>query len=57
MSNPQWQVKIFMSKYVPYELQKKFLELMQEWDGLPSVRYAFYDLDILEMKLKEAREM
>jgi hypothetical protein len=45
-----------MSKYVPVELHKKFLELMIEWDGSPSVRYAFYDLDVLKMKLKEAKE-
>lgn len=53
----QWEVRTFMSKYVPAELHKKFLQLMIEWDGSPSVRYAFYDLDVLKMKLQEAKEM
>jgi hypothetical protein len=53
----QWQVSAFMSKFVPPELYSTFLKLMQEWDGAPSVRYAFYDLDVLKMKLQEAKEM
>lgn len=57
MSNTQWQVSTFMSKYVPIELYPKFNRLMIEWDGSPSVRFAFYDIDVLQMKLKEAREM
>lgn len=52
----QWQVSTFMGKYVPHDLYGKFHELMVEWDGSPSVRFAFYDLDVLQMKLKEAKE-
>lgn len=52
-----WEVRTFMSKYVPPELYKKFEQLMIEWDGSPSVRYAFYDLDVLKIKLQEAKEM
>ncbi len=57
MGNPQWQVSAFMKKYVPNDLWDNFYKLMIEWDGSPSVRYAFYDLDVLKMKLQEAKEM
>jgi hypothetical protein len=56
MTNSQWQVSTFMSKYVPHDLYPKFHQLMIEWDGSQSVRFAFYDLDVLQMKLKEAKE-
>ena len=57
MGNAQWQVSTFMSKYVPHDLWNTFHNLMVEWDGSPNVRYAFYDLDVLQMKLQEAKEM
>lgn len=56
MNNSQWQVSTFMTEKVPHDLWNKFLKLMVEWDGSPSVRYAFYDYDVLKMKLKEAKE-
>jgi len=29
---------------------------MEEWDGNDDVRWAFYDMDVLWMRLKEAKE-
>jgi hypothetical protein len=52
----QVQVSTFASK-VPVEYRSNFMELMREWDGNPSVRYAFYDIDLLTKKLQEAKEM
>ena len=51
MNNHQWLVRTFMSTYVPVDLRKKFLDLMYQWDGSPSVSYAFYDFDVLYQKL------
>lgn len=55
------QVKKFVNKYVPLENRKKFCQLMRDWDGdnFVSNSYvldAFYDMDVLEMKLKESKE-
>lgn len=57
MGNTQWQVSTFMSKHVPPSLYRTFEQLMREWDGGNGVRYAFYDVDVLRMKLEEAKEM
>jgi len=51
----QVQVSTFASK-IPSKYYKTFMRLMKEWDGAPSVGYAFYDIDVLKMKLKEAME-
>lgn len=52
----QVQVYTFASK-IPSKYHDKFMQLMREWDGAPSVGYAFYDLDILTQKLEEAKEL
>lgn len=52
----QMNVRIFACKYVPLENRKKWYELMKQWDGSPDVYNAFYDKDVMYMKLKEAKE-
>jgi hypothetical protein len=49
-------VNDFACKYVPLENRKKWWELMKEWDGSEDVRNAFYTMDVLIIKLDEARE-
>jgi hypothetical protein len=39
------------------DVAAKFMQLMKEWDGLNDVSNAYYDEDLLEMKLKEAQEI
>jgi len=51
----QWLVRTFMKTYVPVNLRKDFFDLMYQWDGSPSVSYAFYDFDVLCQKLIEAK--
>lgn len=53
------QVKSFYWKVFEEEgknVATKFLELMVEWDGRKDVYNAFYNEDVLQMKLKEAQE-
>lgn len=52
----QVQVSTFALK-VPSDVRPKFMELMKEHDGNASVGYAFYDIDVLIMKLNEARKI
>ena len=37
-------------------IASEFIRLMREWDGGLDVSNAFYDDDLLDMKLKEAQE-
>ncbi len=50
------QVSTFIANYVPEADRVAFRRLMQEWDGSPMYRLAFYSADVLAMKLKEAQE-
>ena len=52
----QMQVKSFVANCVPQEYRKKFYKLMEEWDGDIYVSLAFYDVDLLHMKLIEAKQ-
>ena len=53
----QMQVSEFINRYVPLENRKKFNQLMKDWDGDDRVvLQAFYDMDVLIMKLKESNE-
>ena len=36
-------------------VSSKFYKLMIQWDGRRDVGSAFYDLDVLQMKLQEAK--
>ncbi len=49
------QVNDFIAKHVHDIHRPKFRELMREWDGSHSVGLAFYDMDVLWMKLDEAK--
>jgi hypothetical protein len=49
-------VNEFVGKYVPMEYRKKFNQLMREWDGSFGTSWSFYDMDVLYMKLDEAKE-
>ena len=51
----QMQVKDFVHKYVLPSLQRQFYALMRQWDGWSDVSGAFYNMDLLNMKLKEAQ--
>ena len=42
-------VKEFMENEVAPQYQRRFLELMIEWDGEETVVDAFYDEDVLTM--------
>lgn len=37
-------------------IASEFIRLMREWDGGLDVSNAYYDDDVLKMKLKEAQE-
>ena len=50
------KVNTFASLYVPLMFRGKFWDLMEQWDGRKDVYGAFYDLDVLKMKAKEAKE-
>jgi len=50
------QVKEFANRYVCTELRGVFARLMREHDGLPNYHLAFYDMDVLVVKLEEAKE-
>lgn len=52
----QMLVQDFISLYVKSNLRKKFLRIMIEWDGRRDVVNSFYDLDVLNIKLKESGE-
>jgi hypothetical protein len=49
----------FMIDHVEIKYRSKFLELMKKWDKCRSTKNimnAFYDIDILEHKLHEAKK-
>ena len=50
------QVRDFVGEHVADEYRSKFYQLMQEWDMSPNVYNSFYDMDVLFMKLDEAKE-
>lgn len=50
------KVSEFAQKFVPNKDQQKFYQLMKEWDGSSDVGGAFYTIDVLEIKRKEAAE-
>jgi hypothetical protein len=50
-------VRDFINKYVSGDDRLDFLNLMMEWDGDASVLNAWYDKDVLFMKLKEVEEV
>lgn len=53
----QMQVKKFAKKYVPLENRKKFCQLMKAFDNDNSyVLDEFFNIDVLQMKLKESNE-
>lgn len=52
----QMMVRDFMNKYVPVDRRFMFRRLMIQWDGNMNVGGAFYDMDVLTMKLKECQE-
>ena len=54
--NKQMAVKDFYWKHVPVNHRIKWLELMEEWDQSTDVYTAFYDITVMQDRLKEARE-
>jgi hypothetical protein len=53
----QMNVRNFANKYVPLEYRKRWWKLMREWDKNPDVHNAFYNKDVMYMKLTEAKEI
>lgn len=51
----QMQVREYLTVINPL-YRKEFMRLMRDWDGRADVGSAFYDIDVLNMKAKEARE-
>ncbi len=49
-------VKTFYWEQVEAQYRKKFLELMEQWDGSKSVYNSFYSIDVLNNIYKEAKE-
>ncbi len=45
----------FVYRYVADVYRSEFYRLMKEWDRSPNVNLAFYDMDVLWMKLDEAK--
>jgi hypothetical protein len=56
LPDKQMQVKEFANRYVCTELRGVFARLMQEHDGLPNYHLAFYDMDVLLVKLEESEK-
>lgn len=56
MDIKKMQVSDFVHLHVTDEHRSEFYRLMKEWDGNDDVRWAFYDTDVLWMRLKEAKE-
>jgi len=54
MEFKQMLVSDFIFKHVPKKYQSKFNENISLWDGSPDYHQSFYDIDVLEMLLKDA---
>ena len=51
------EVREYIRRFVATEYEPIFVRLMREWDGQPNMLGAFYDEDVLKMKLDEAKEL
>lgn len=57
MGLKQMCVHDFIRKFVPSSLRGIFYRLMVQWDGQQNVDLAFYDIDVLQARLKESKEI